>query len=81
MRIGKTEKQIIELKEQLDSNQTILVAGLKEPSNYLERLGKGYIAEESFVTRQQTRTYDEISGAIYWTDGEKIKTGYIFKKL
>lgn len=81
MRTGKTEKQIVGLKEQLDNNQTVLVAGLKEPSNYLERLGEGYTAEESFVVRQPTRTYDEISGAIYWSGGEKVKTGYIFKKV
>lgn len=80
MRIGKTEKQIIELKKQLDNTQTVLVAGLKNPSDYLERLGEGYTAEESFTTIQQTRTYDEISGAIYWSGGEKVKTGYIFKK-
>lgn len=81
MRAGKTEKQIVELKEQLNNNQIVLVAGLKEPSNYLERLGEGYTVEESFITRQQTEVYDEISGAVYYSGGEKVKTGYIFKKL
>ena len=65
MKTGKTEKQITEIKKQLDNNQTVLVAGLKNPYNYLERLGDGYIAEESFSS-----TFSE----------EKVKTGYIFKK-
>jgi len=66
MRTGKTEKQIMEIKKQLDNNQTVLVAGLKNPSNYLERLGDGYIAKESF-------------SSIF--SAEKVKTGYTFKKL
>ena len=41
MRTSKTEKQITEIKKQLDNSQTVLVAGLKNPSNYLERLGDG----------------------------------------
>lgn len=66
MRTGKTEKQISEIKEQLDNNKTALVAGLKAPTDYLNRLGDGYVAEESFSS---------IFGA------EKVKTGYIFRKL
>ena len=66
MRTGKTEKQITEIKEQIDNNKTVLIAGLKTPTDYLNRLGEGYVAEESFRS---------IFGA------EKVKTGYIFKKM
>lgn len=66
MRTGKTEKQITEIKEQLDNNKTVLIAGLKTPTDYLNRFGEGYVAEESFRS---------IFGA------EKVKIGYIFRKL
>lgn len=81
MRTGKTEKQIAEIKEQLDNNKTVLVAGLKTPTDYLNKLGDGYVAEESFRTQNMIRVYDEISRAVYWDGGEKVKTGYIFRKL
>lgn len=81
MRACKTENQILEIKKQLDNNQTVLVGGLKNPSDYLNRLGNGYVAEESFRTQNMIRVYDEISGAVYWSGGEKVKTGYIFRKI
>jgi hypothetical protein len=65
MRVGKTAKQIEELKQQLDEGKTILVVGLKSSEDYLNRLGEGYVAEESFSS---------VFGA------EKVRTGYLFKK-
>jgi hypothetical protein len=44
LRTGKTAKQIEELKEQLDLGKTVLVAGLKSPEDYLNRLREGYEA-------------------------------------
>jgi len=48
VRAGKTTRQIQELKQQLDNGKTILVAGLKSPEDYLNRLGEGYEAVSVF---------------------------------
>lgn len=48
MRAGKTAKQIEELKQQLDLGKSILVAGLKDSGEYLNRLGEGYEAVAVF---------------------------------
>lgn len=81
MRTGKTQKQIDYIKEHLNKGETMLVGGMEDPKDYLNKLGEGYVAEESFRTISIKLMQDDISGTIYWDDIEKIKTGYIFRKL
>ena len=81
MRTGKTQQQIDYIKEHINKGETMFVGGLKDPKEYLERLGEGYSAEESFRTRNIDITFDDILGYTTFTGGEKIKTGYIFRKI
>lgn len=72
MRTAKTAKQIEELKEQLDLGKTILVAGLKISTEYLNRLEEGYEAFavfSSFAPKGLKRS------------AENVKIGYKFKKI
>lgn len=82
MRSGKTAKQIEELKQQLDLGKSILVAGLKDSGEYLNRLGEGYEAEPHYMQHSKPI---EVTWTDLWTLNavEYLPTlvGYKFKKL
>lgn len=72
MRAGKTQKQVEELKQQLDEGKVILIAGLKSSEDYLNRLGEGYEAVavfSSFAPKGLKRS------------AENVKIGYKFRKI
>ena len=77
MRTGKTQQQIDYIKEHLNKGEIMFVGGMKDPTDYLNRLGEEYSAEESFRTTNINMNLEDT----YFTGGEKIKTGYIFRKL
>lgn len=81
MRTGKTQQQIEYIKERLNKGETMFVGGMEDPTDYLNRLGEGYIAEESFRTTNINLTFMDDLQNIFYTGGEKIKTGYIFRKI
>lgn len=81
MRTGKTQQQIEIIKDCLSRNETVFIGGMEDPTDYLNRLGEGYVAEESFRTTNINLMQDDISGTIYWDGGKKIKTGYKFSKI
>ena len=77
MRTGKTQQQVDNLRKLLQEGRVIHIGGMKDPTDYLNRLGEEYSAEESFRTTNINMNLEDT----YFTGGEKIKTGYIFRKL
>lgn len=65
MRTGKTEKQITEIKERLDNNKTVIIAGLKTPTDYLNRLGEGYVAEQKLEQIAKQLQKEDITSVVY----------------
>lgn len=82
MRTGKTQQQIDYIREHLNKGETIFMGGMKDPTDYLNRLGEGYSAQPHYAKRS-------IPLEITYSDFYRIDTieylptvcGYVFRKV
>lgn len=83
MRTGKTQMQIGMLAKSLNEGQSVFIAGMKEPKDYIDRLFKDFgivvITAPHYIKPSESNRFH--------LDGDKLTeylptlTGYEFRKI
>lgn len=86
MRTGKTHEQVSLLAKSLNEGNSVFVAGIKNPKDYINRLFKDFgivtLTEPHYVTRNYEITFEDTYPFRVWESGGESKlTGYEFSKI
>lgn len=84
MRTGKTHQQIAMLAKSLNEGNSVFVAGIKDPKDYIERLFRDFnIVVQTiphYVTKDTERVLEDVPPYRVWeTKYEPLLTGYEFR--
>lgn len=86
MRTGRTQAFLETIVDQLSKGNSVFVAMLKTPKDYIDRLHRDFcidvIATPCYVTRNYNITFEDVPPYRVWeSGGEKQLTGYEFRKI
>jgi len=86
MRTGRTQVSLETIVDQLSKGNSVFVAMLKIPKDYIDRLHKDFcidvIATPCYVTRNYNMIFEDVPPYKVWeSGGEKQLIGYEFRKI
>ena len=84
MRTGKTQMQIGMLAKSLNEGESVFIAGMKDPKDYIDRLFKDFgivvIIEPRYIAKDTEIVLEHVPPYRVWeTKYEPTLTGYEFK--
>lgn len=86
MRTGRTQASLETIVGQLSKGDSVFVAMLKTPKDYIDRLRRDFcidvVVTPCYVTRNYNMTFEDVPPYRVWeSGGEKQLTGYEFIKI